>query len=239
MTNPHVLVIGGSRGLGKGFAALAGQKDWRVTVAARTPPVPATDGFYAFDLCRVDGIAELLTRIVAERGPLKHMVFFQRFRGAGDDWTGEIAASLGATRCFLEKSNSAFDRTQPCSAVLVSSVNAFYISPKLPCSYHVGKAGLAQLARYFAVSLGEHGIRVNAVCPATFIKPENERFYAEHRDTYRQMAQASPLKRMGTYRDVADAIFFLLSEQASFITGQSLLVDGGISLRWHETLMAG
>jgi 3-oxoacyl-[acyl-carrier protein] reductase len=238
MTSPHVLVIGGSRGLGKGFAALARESGWRVSVVARTTPQPSTPGFYAFDLCNVAGIGELLARIVAEQGPLQHMVFFQRFRGSGDDWTGEIAASLGATKCFLENSVSAFEPTQKCSAVLVSSVNAFYISPKLPCSYHVGKAGLAQLARYFAVSLGAQGIRVNAVCPATFIKPENEGFYAENRETYQRLAQASPLQRMGSYRDVADAIFFLLSDKASFITGQSLLVDGGISLRWHETLTA-
>ncbi len=238
MTSPHALVIGGSRGLGKGFAALARESGWRVTVVARTAPQPPVSAFYAFDLCDLGGIGDLLARIVAEQGALRHMVFFQRFRGPGDDWTGEIAASLGATKCFLENSVAAFDLTRKCSAVLVSSVNAFYISPKLPCSYHVGKAGLTQLARYFAVALGARGIRVNAVCPATFIKPENEGYYAEHQETYQRMAQASPLKRMGSYRDVADAIFFLLSDQASFITGQALLVDGGISLRWHETLAA-
>lgn len=238
MTSPHVLVIGGSRGLGKGFSSLARENGWRVTVVARTAPEPAAADFFPFDLGRVDGIKELLTRIVAERGALRYMVFCQRFRGAGDDWTGELTASLGATRCFLENSVTAFDLTQKCSAVLVSSVNASFISPKLPCSYHVGKAGLTQLARYFAMSLGEKGIRVNAVCPATFIKPENEGYYAEHRDAYERLAQVSPLRRMGSYRDVADAIFFLLSDKASFITGQSLVVDGGISLRWHETLTA-
>lgn len=237
MKSAHVLVVGGSRGLGRGFALLAAEAGWRVSTIARIAPTPTVGGFYAHDLADVAGIPRLLGRIVQECGPIRHLACFQRFRGDGDPWAGELTASLDATRCFLEASDAAFDPDERCSAVLVSSVNADYISAKLPCGYHVAKAGIVQLARYFAVALGAKGIRVNAVCPATFIKPENERFYAREHETHRRLAAASPLNRMGTWREVADAIFFLLSEQASFITGQALVVDGGISLRWHETLV--
>jgi NAD(P)-dependent dehydrogenase (short-subunit alcohol dehydrogenase family) len=238
MTAAHALVVGGSRGLGKVFAQMAGNLGWRVTLLGRTVPTPRPDGYYPFDVSQSDQIGGLLARVVGERGPLHHMVFFQRFRGAGDDWEGEVATSLSGARGFLENCVPAFDLTQPCSVVLVSSVNASFISPKLPCSYHVAKAGLCQIARYFAVTLGEKGVRVNAVCPATFVKPENEGYYAQQPELCQRLSRASALKRMGTAREVAEAIFFLLGDKASFITGQSLLVDGGASLVWQETLVS-
>ncbi|MBY0522089.1 MAG: SDR family oxidoreductase [Gemmataceae bacterium] len=236
MTDAHVLVVGGSRGLGREFAEMARQQGSRVSTVARSAAEPTPDGHYAFDIRETAGIAPLLSRIVHQRGPLTQLAFFQRFRGSDDDWAGEIGTSLTAVKTFIEQVVSAFDLARPCAIVMVSSVNAQFISPQLPCSYHVAKAGMCQIARYYAVALGGKGIRVNAVCPATFVKPSNEVHYREHPDVYRAMAERSPLKRMGTWKDVADAIFFLLSDKASFITGQSLMVDGGISLQWQETL---
>jgi len=77
------------------------------------------------------------------------------------------------------------------SIVLVSSVNASFISPKLPPGYHLAKAGLCQLARYYACTLGPHGIRVNAVCPSTFVKAENEAYYKSNPAVAEKLAKAS------------------------------------------------
>jgi NAD(P)-dependent dehydrogenase (short-subunit alcohol dehydrogenase family) len=233
----HVLVIGGTRGLGKTFAAMARSQEWRVTIASRSAATVPAEGYYRCDVSKPDEIGSLVTRLPAERGRITSLVFFQRFRGDGDAWEGELATSLRAPREFLKRTEELFEPQNAGSVVLVSSVNAFMISGQLEESYHVAKAGMCQLARYFAVTLGRKNIRVNAVCPGTFVKPESEARYGPDQELGRRLAQASPLNRMCTAKNVADVIYFLQSDAAAFITGQSLVVDGGISLQWQETLI--
>ena len=233
---PHIVVVGGSRGLGNAFAAIALEQGFAVSILGRsTAMVPPRD-YYVCDITRPDALLETLGTIRHERGELHGITFFQRFRGVGDDWEGEIRTSLTATRAIIEQSVPFFASGNSNSIVLVSSVNASFISPALPCSYHVAKAGMCQMARYYASKLGGKGIRVNAICPGTFIKPEAEAYYAANPAVTDRLARASPLNRIGSYAEVANVIFFLLSDKSSFITGQALVVDGGASLRWQESL---
>src|SRR5690606_26429615 len=103
-------------------------------------------------------------------------------------------------------------------------------------SYHVGKAGMNQMMRYYAVNLGRKGIRVNGVTPFTFLKEESKEFYLKNdalQDLYRRI---TPMQRMGTAEDSARLIAFLCSPVSGFINGQNIYVDGGLSLVWPETL---
>jgi NAD(P)-dependent dehydrogenase (short-subunit alcohol dehydrogenase family) len=100
----------------------------------------------------------------------------------------------------------------------------------------VAKAGLNQMARYYAVVLGQAGIRVNVVSPGTVLKPENRDFYLGDARLQALFKQVVPLGRMGTAQEIAEVIDFLGSSNASFITGQTLLVDGGVNLLSTETL---
>ena len=109
--------------------------------------------------------------------------------------------------------------------VNVSSVSSLASQPFL-AAYGAAKAGLNSLTRTMAVEWGNHGIRVNAVAPGTITTPR------AGDEEYPEAAQrAIPLGRRGSPVEIASAAVFLLSPQASYITGQVLAVDGGMSVK--------
>ena len=95
-------------------------------------------------------------------------------------------------------------------------------------AYSSSKAGIAMLARQLAVELGPHGIRSNTVAPGYIRTPLSARNYQDPAiaDARTRMV---PLGRIGSTRDVADLILFLASDRASYLTGQEVLADGGLS----------
>ena len=103
-------------------------------------------------------------------------------------------------------------------------------------AYHIVKAGLNALVRYCAVTLGEDGIRVNSIAPLTYLKDESKHIYLDNPKMLQRYRRLVPLKRMPTAAECADAIRYLCSPQASFVSGQVLYVDGGVSAIWPEEL---
>lgn len=231
----HFVIVGGSRGLGRAFSAAMIGEGNAVSVLARSRGDVAGVMYHECDLDAIDASA-ILDAVSRAGGEIDSLVCFQRYRGTDDEWAGEFRTTVTATKALIEASPGHFASQGLRSIVLVSSVNATFISPALPPGYHVAKAALCQMARYYACTLGPLRIRVNAVCPSTFVKPETESHYAANPDVVARLAAASPLGRMASHRDVNDAVGFLLGERAAFITGQTLIVDGGISLRWPEHL---
>jgi NAD(P)-dependent dehydrogenase (short-subunit alcohol dehydrogenase family) len=242
----HFVVVGGSRGLGRAFAETALSAGNAVSsVSRQSRPVARSDRFvqFACDLRDSSSTANVLSLIARERGAFDGIVFCQRYRSApaqasSEDWGAELAVSLSATKTLIEQSVTHFTPEGPKSIVLVSSVNERLISPHLSPGYHVAKAGLCQLARYYACRLGPAGIRVNAVCPGTFVKPDSEDYYRLHPEAVTRLVKVSPLRRLVSHSDVTNAIWFLLQKQSAAITGQSLTIDGGVSLQWPEHIDA-
>lgn len=96
--------------------------------------------------------------------------------------------------------------------------------------YTAAKAGVIHLTKSLAIDYGQYGIRVNCVSPGAIDTPNNQRFAADD-ETRGYQIEMSVLGRTGKPREIAAAVAFLASDEASFITGVNLLVDGGWTLR--------
>jgi len=136
-----------------------------------------------------------------------------------------LAVNVLAPLAWTRRARDAWMGEHGGSVVNVSSVAGLRPSPGIGM-YGVSKAALIRLTTELAVELGPR-IRVNAVAPA-IVKTQFATVLYEGREE--QVAAAYPLKRLGVPEDIAGAVAFLLSDQASWITGQTLVLDGGVTL---------
>ena len=231
----QVVVVGGSRGLGKLISERFGSLGHPVTVISRNAMAADQVNHVAADLEQLQDAGELAQEVL-RYGKIRYLIFSQRYRGAGDPWAGELQVTLNATRLIIEGLQDHFVTDGDRAVGVVSSVYAEFVGGSQPAGYHVAKAGLNQLVKYNAWVLGRKGIRVNSIMPLTYLKPESRDFYLQNSalmDLYKNFV---PIGRIGEAADCVDLVEFLCSAKAAFINGQSIFVDGGVSVVWPEEL---
>ncbi|WP_431231813.1 SDR family NAD(P)-dependent oxidoreductase [Mycolicibacterium psychrotolerans] len=205
-------------------------------IADGLPIVPVTA-----DAATDDGIAAVLAVVRRTEGRLHGLVniaggaapstWMPATRVSRDDWRDLFTANL-ETMFFMSQAVAAEIRAAggPGSIVSVSSISGMNTAP-FHIAYGTAKAAIVAATRTLAVELAPDEIRVNAVAPGV-TETAASRTYVDA-DPERDRA-AIAMGRRGQPEEQAGAIVFLLSDLASYITGQTLLVDGGLDLRWSH-----
>lgn len=236
------IVTGGSRGIGRAAAARLLQEGATVVVSslrsesvktavAALAPLGKVDGIAA-DVAEEADVARLVRQTLERFGRLDVMVanagIADPYKNLADttvaEWDRMIAIHMrGTFLCGREAARAMRDRKIPGRIVTISSTSAFECDP-LGGSYNAAKAGVSGLTRSMAVDFAEWGIRVNAVAPGWIYSDMTVNDLPERG---RPIENLGVLTRAGEPAEIAAAIAFLASDACDFLTGQTILVDGG------------
>ncbi len=148
------------------------------------------------------------------------------------DWNALLQINLTGYFLCAQRFGRSMRSAGGGAIVNVSSISGVFPQP-YSGAYSVSKAGLQMLSKGLATEWGPFGVRSNVVSPAMMITPLTEAFYQDPAILARRSA-AVPLQRIGTTEDLTNAVLFLASDRAAYLSGQEIVVDGG----WSSNLLA-
>jgi 3-oxoacyl-[acyl-carrier protein] reductase len=242
MTNRTAFITGASRGIGRACALALSEGGARVALAARNVEQLETlageiraKGREAFvvplDLASPDSIKEAISKTSKEFGVITILVNNAgitkdnlALRMKKDDWDVVIATNLTGAFLAIQQVLQGMMRERWGRIVNISSLVGEMGNPG-QANYVASKAGLIGLTKSIAQEMGSRNITVNAVAPGYI---ETDMTHVLSQELKDKMLANIPLKRIGRPEDVAAAVRFLASEEASYITGHVLDVNGGI-----------
>jgi NAD(P)-dependent dehydrogenase (short-subunit alcohol dehydrogenase family) len=247
LTGQVAIVTGAGRGIGKAIALGLAQAGADVVVAARTTEEIEDTALIIRDLGRkalaipidvrdMDQIFGMLDKTLASFSRIDILV---NNAGGGvplnylldiksSEWETAIQLNLNSVFLCTKAIGGEMVKLQSGSIINISSVAGLGPYPRV-AAYAAAKAGVISFTKTLAVEWAPHNIRVNAVAPGPVMTPFMRKLAAE--DSPRRQAQLKciPLGRFGTPEDIAGVVIFLASNPSSYVTGETIVVDGGLT----------
>jgi 3-oxoacyl-[acyl-carrier protein] reductase len=243
LTGRVALVTGGSRGIGAAISlelAAAGatvavnyarNADAAAAVCGEIVDAGGTAHAIAGDVATPDGARALVEQVEADVGPIDALVCNAGITRDNlimklgvDDWRAVIDTNLGGAFFCCQAVSRPMLKRRRGAIVTLSSIVGVHGNPG-QTNYAASKAGLIGLTKSLAKELGARGIRVNAIAPGYIATELTDALPEPAREA---ILAGTPLGRLGEPADVARAVRFLVSDDAAFITGDVLAVDGGL-----------
>lgn len=222
------VVTGGTRGIGREIVAVLRKRGDKVyTVSRRSLN---REDHIAIDLSSAEDISRLTRKF--GRKKIDNLVLCHRYRG--DSLTEELNISFQAVHQVVDCLKKNYSKKS--SIVIIGSIASQFVIDEQSFVYHGTRAALESLARYLCVQLGSNGVRCNCVMPVTLIKAENRNFFIADNPVRKLLEDITPLRRMGKASDIANLSEFLCSDKSAYISGQSIVVDGGLSAVSQESI---
>lgn len=256
LTGRNVLITGSSKGIGAGCAIEMAREGANVAINYHSSPADAEDvarqvrefGGKAItlqgDVANRERVEEMIAETAAAFGSLdifvSNAVYSDRQLMIEADLKGfEKTIDVGMWGAFYGVRGAALQMVkqgQGGSIVVISSPHAVIAVPTA-MAYNMAKAAIDHMARTAAIELAPHRIRVNIVHPGWIDTPGERKFFSE--EQLQQGAQSLPWKRLGRPDEVGKAVAYVASDDAEYMTGSTLTIDGGVSLPWWSKRAEG
>jgi NAD(P)-dependent dehydrogenase (short-subunit alcohol dehydrogenase family) len=247
LENKVALITGSGRGIGRAMAKLFAAEGAAVFLTARTEKELgavakeiAADGgragFATADLTQVADCERVFGAAEKQFGRVDILVnnaatfVLKGIDASVEDWQRSVGVNIIGTSLVTKYAIEAMKKAGGGAIVNLASISSWVGQPNF-ITYSATKAAILQMTRCMAMDFAPYKIRVNCVCPGTILTPASYRHMEKTGMTLEQFdaeeGAKTFLKRIGKGREVATAILFLASEDASYITGTHLMVDGG------------
>ncbi len=241
--NKVIIVTGGSFGIGKATAIAFAKQGAKIVIAdwAENPETIAFIKdlgndvmFIKCDVSRSDEVKSMVEKTIATFGRLDYA-----FNNAGiegntaltpdcteDNWDKTIAINLKGVWLCMKYEIPEMLKQGKGVIINCSSVAGLVGFEGLP-AYVASKHGVVGLTKTAALECAKYGIRINAVCPGVIQTPMIDRLTGKKKEAIEQYTALEPLGRFGQPEEIANAVLWLCSDEASFVTGHGMAVDGG------------